>query len=52
MVILDSGETPRIEVVDLPESATLGTAFCHLGRMWLVTGLRSRSRVLFAQPSE
>jgi hypothetical protein len=52
VVILDSGETARVEVLELPQSATVGYAFCHSGRSWHVTGRRTADRVLIAAPVE
>ncbi len=50
VVILDSGESPQVEVLDLPPSVTLGASFQHSGQSWQVTGLRTGQRVLIAQP--
>jgi hypothetical protein len=52
VVIFDAGTSTRVEVVDLPEGATLGSSICHLGRCWRVVGERPRSRVLIAEPSD
>jgi hypothetical protein len=52
VVILDQGESARVEILDLPESVTLGGSFCHLGTSWRVTGLRTSSRVFIAEPEE
>lgn len=42
--------TAKVEVLDLPEDAGLGYRMCHDGRQWLVTGSRTGSRVLIAEP--
>lgn len=51
VVILEDGEKPRVEVLDLPEDADLGALFCHSGTDWRVTGLRTGNRVLIARPA-
>jgi len=51
VVILDVGGDPRVEVLELPVSTTVGSAFRHLGREWRVVGLRPSSRVLIAKPN-
>lgn len=50
VVILDAGESPRVEILELPTSATVGTSFRHCGQHWQVTGLRTSQRVLIAEP--
>ena len=50
VVILDTGESPQVEVLDLPASVTVGASFKHSGQSWQVTGLRTGQRVLIAQP--
>jgi hypothetical protein len=45
---LDSG--PRVEILELPESATLGDSFCHSGTEWQVMATRTGDRVLIARP--
>jgi len=40
----------RVEVLDLPEDAGPGYRMCHDGRNWLITGSRTGSRVLIAEP--
>jgi len=52
VVILDSGETTSVEILELPKSATLGFSFCRCGRNWRVTGRRTADRVLIASPVE
>ena len=44
-----SGDT-TVEVLNLPESASPGDRICHCGRDWLITGSRTGSRVLIAEP--
>jgi hypothetical protein len=39
-----------VEVLNLPESARPGDRICHSGRDWLITGSRTGSRVLIAEP--
>jgi len=51
VVILDPEREPRVEILPLPESATLGTRFSHAGTSWRVTGLRTHERVLIAEPN-
>ena len=45
---LDSG--PTVEILELPESATLGDSFCHCGTEWQVMATRTGDRVLIARP--
>lgn len=45
---LDSGS--RVEILELPESATLGDSFCHSGTEWQVMATRTGDRVLIARP--
>ena len=52
VVILDAGERPRVEIMELPKSANLGFRFCHHGTSWRVTGRRTADRVLIATPSD
>ena len=49
VVILDPGDSARVEVLDLPSDADLGASFSHGGTRWRVTGHRSRSGVLIAE---
>lgn len=51
VVVLDSGETATVAVLELPASATVGYVFCHCGRSWCVTGRRTADRVLIATPA-
>jgi hypothetical protein len=51
VVILDPDRNPRVEILPLPEGATLGTRFSHAGISWRVTGLRTHQRVLIAEPN-
>ena len=50
VVILDSGDSTRVEVLTLPMTTTLGTDFSFCGRSWRVTGERTGRRVLIAEP--
>ena len=49
VVILDEGESARVEVLELPEELQIGASFCHSGTSWTVTGERQHSRVFIAQ---
>lgn len=49
VVIFNISDTPRVEVLELPESANLGHRICHHGRVWRVTGIRTGDRVLIAE---
>jgi hypothetical protein len=50
VVIFDLAGQARVEVLELPEDANLGHQICHSGRNWRVTGLRTGTRVLIAEP--
>lgn len=50
VVIFESGDEPTVEVLELPESATLGDLFCHCGTTWRVMATRTGDRVLIARP--
>jgi hypothetical protein len=50
VVILDAGESPQVEILELPPSVTLGASFQYSGQSWQVTGLRTGQRVLIAEP--
>ena len=50
VVIFELDNGPRVEILDLPESATLGDSFCHSGTEWQVTATRTGERVLIARP--
>lgn len=50
VVIFDGDGDPRVEILELPESATLGAHFCHCGTEWQVMGTRTGDRVLIARP--
>lgn len=52
VVIFDGEGEPRVEILELPESATLGAHFCHCGTTWQVMGTRTGDRVLIARPLE
>jgi hypothetical protein len=49
-VIFDCSGDATVEVLNLPESARPGDRICHCGRDWLITGSRTGSRVLIAEP--
>ncbi len=50
VVILDEGQSARVEVVELPESVHVGASFSHSGTSWRVIGERPHSRVFIAEP--
>jgi len=52
VIVLDSGDSATVEVLEVPETATLGYRFCHRGRSWCVTGRRTAERVLIATLAE
>lgn len=52
VVIFESEGKPRVEVVELPESASLGDCFCHSGTTWRVMATRTGERVLIARPAQ
>ncbi|HSN53057.1 MAG TPA: hypothetical protein VLT32_00220 [Candidatus Sulfomarinibacteraceae bacterium] len=39
----------RVEVLELPDGATVGSVICHGGRSWRVTGARTGDRVLIVE---
>jgi len=50
VVIFDRGGQARVEVIELPEDAGLGTVILHGDRRWRITGVRTGGRVLVAEP--
>jgi len=50
VVIFQASGTAHVEVVQLPEDTCPGHRICHGGRDWLITGSRTGSRVLIAEP--
>lgn len=52
VVIFDAGDSPRVEVVDLPPSTEVGSVVRHAGGAWRIVATRTRSRVLIAVPVE
>lgn len=50
VVIFELDNGPRVEILELPESATLGDSFCHSGTEWRVMATRTGDRVLIARP--
>ncbi len=52
VVILNEKDGSKVEILDLPESASLGDLFCHSGIKWQVTATRTGDRVLIARPVE
>ena len=51
VVIFESNGEPTVEILELPESATLGDIFRHCGTEWQVTATRTGDRVLIARPT-
>jgi hypothetical protein len=49
-VIFELESGPTVEILELPESATLGDSFCHSGTEWQVMATRTGDRVLIARP--
>jgi hypothetical protein len=49
-VIFDGQGEPRVEILELPETAGPGDLFCHCGTQWQVTATRTGDRVLIARP--
>ena len=50
VVIFELESGPTVEILELPESATLGDSFCHCGTEWRVMATRTGDRVLIARP--
>lgn len=50
-MIFESEGEPRVEILELPESAALGDSFCHCGTEWRVMATRTGDRVLIARPA-
>ncbi len=50
VVILHGNRQARVKVLELPDSTTVGGNFSHEGTTWRITGLRTSSRVLIAEP--
>ena len=50
VVIFELESGPRVEILELPEAATLGDSFCHSGTEWRVMATRTGDRVLIARP--
>ena len=50
VVIFELDNGPRVEILELPESASLGDSFCHSGTEWRVMATRTGDRVLIARP--
>ena len=50
VVIFELNGDARVEILDLPESASPGDSFCHSGTEWRVTATRTGDRVLIARP--
>ena len=50
VVIFELESGPTVEILELPDSATLGDSFCHSGTEWRVMATRTGDRVLIARP--
>jgi len=50
VVIFHASGNAYVEVLQLPDDACPGHRICHGGREWLITGSRTGSRVLIAEP--
>jgi hypothetical protein len=50
VVIFEFDSGPKVEILELPESASLGDFFCHSGTRWKVMATRTGDRVLIARP--
>ena len=50
VVIFEFDIGPRVEILELPESASLGDSFCHSGTELRVMATRTGDRVLIARP--
>jgi hypothetical protein len=50
VVIFECEGQPRVEILELPETAALGDCFCHSGTEWRVMATRTGDRVLIARP--
>ena len=50
VVIFELESGPTVEILELPEAATLGDSFCHCGTEWRVMATRTGDRVLIARP--
>jgi hypothetical protein len=50
VVIFELESGPTVEILELPEAATLGDSFCHSGTEWQVMATRTGDRVLIARP--
>jgi hypothetical protein len=51
VVILEGQGRPKVEVLELPATTSLGAFFSHSGTRWLVTDMRTGNRVLIARPT-
>ncbi len=52
VVILEAEDGPSVEILDLPQTASIGASFCHRGASWTVTDLRAHDRVLICSNSQ
>ena len=50
VVIFECEGEPRVEILELPETACLGACFCPSGTEWQVMATRTGDRVLIARP--
>lgn len=51
VVIFELESGPTVEILELPDSATLGDNFRHSGTEWRVMATRTGDRVLIARPA-
>jgi hypothetical protein len=49
VVIFDGDGDPKVEILELPDGASPGHLFCHLGTKWQVMATRTGDRVLIAR---
>jgi hypothetical protein len=50
VVIFNLSGDAEVEVLELPEETCPGHRICHGGRYWVITGSRTGTRVLIAEP--
>jgi hypothetical protein len=52
VIIIDSGTTAQVIVVEQEEGLQVGSRFSHQGLVWQITGHRPHGRALVAEPVE
>jgi hypothetical protein len=50
VVLFTAAGSAHVEVLELPEETGPGHRICHDGRIWTITGSRTGTRVLIAEP--